>query len=104
MTIQNATLDDIEGIIAVHVSTFPNFFLTNLGASFLRTYYRAFILSEHGCVLCAKNEHDKVVAFCVTSYVSHGFNVRLGNDNLSRFVSIGTKLLLTHPKYRATAQ
>jgi len=51
--LRQATWADLDGIVAAHTAAFPGFFLTELGAGFLRTYYRAVLDFDGGLMLVA---------------------------------------------------
>lgn len=62
--IRKAVIEDLQYIVDVHLASFQGFFLSSLGPSFLKTFYREFLLDEKGC--CAISiEDDKVVGFVV---------------------------------------
>lgn len=44
---------DLEGVVALHCSAFPRFFLTQLGPAFLRQLYRGFASDADGIALVA---------------------------------------------------
>lgn len=54
ITLRQAESADLDEIVAVHAAAFPGFFLTQLGPVFLRTYYRAVIEFDAGCMLVAE--------------------------------------------------
>lgn len=97
MNVSRASVADVPSIVKVHMSAFPDFFLTKLGAHFLHTYYRAFVMSDDGCVLCAKDDTGEVVAFCAAAYLSSGFNKRLVKKRLVPFMIEGIHLLFSRP-------
>lgn len=96
ITIEKANYQDINGIVAVHLDAFKDFFLSSLGERFLRLYYRSFIDSKQGIVLCAK-EDNEVVGFSACSYVCNGFNTSLVKDNLLKYMAESFVLLFTKP-------
>lgn len=88
---------DIEQIVRVHIDAFPNFFLTSLGAGFLKTYYRAYLDNTDALLICAK-ENGAVIGFAATAVFSQGFNKQLIMRNWSSFLVQGVKLMLIRPK------
>lgn len=52
-----AGLDDVSAVVDVHIAAFPGFFLTTLGPTFLKVMYRAFLSSEAGIFIVAKDNH-----------------------------------------------
>ncbi len=94
--IRKATEADVDGIVAIHNVAFPDFFLTKLGNSFLRLYYKSMCRCEDAVTLCAFDE-GKIVGFSTTAIKSAGFNTRLIKDNMVGFMWEATKLLFTKP-------
>jgi ribosomal protein S18 acetylase RimI-like enzyme len=47
-TTREASLGDLQSIVAIHEAAFAGFFLTILGSGFLRELYRAFIVESDG--------------------------------------------------------
>ena len=97
ITIQKATENDVDAIVAIHQQAFPDFFLTTLGTRFLRLYYKCMCCCDDAVTLCA--EEDGVVkGFATSSYYSQGFNTSLIKKNLIKFGVMGVELLFTKPK------
>lgn len=96
ITIEKANYHDVNSIVTVHLDAFKNFFLSSLGERFLRLYYRSFIDSKKGIVLCAK-EDNKVVGFSACSYECQGFNTSLVKANLLKYMAEAAVLLFTKP-------
>jgi len=94
--IRKANVEDIDSIVKIHETAFEGFFLTSLGRNFLNLYYKSFILSNHGVVLCAEKDNN-LVGFSACSYESRGFNSRLIKKNLIRFGLEAVLLLFTRP-------
>lgn len=67
---------DLPEIIQVHLSSFPNFFLTFLGHGFLRLLYRNIARDPEGIALVAEAE-GKVVGFVAGVTRQTGFYRRL---------------------------
>ena len=86
----------VKEVVDVHLSAFPNFFLSTLGASFLRTYYRCFIKHKSGN-LSVSTMDDKVVAFAAATSECRGFNTSLLKKNLFAFGCRFLVLLFTKP-------
>ena len=94
--IRNASINDVDGIVAIHKQAFKDFFLTSLGEKFLKLYYTSFIRSKNGVVCCAVRR-DKIVGFSAASYVSKGFNTSLIKQNLIKFGIETIRLLFIKP-------
>jgi ribosomal protein S18 acetylase RimI-like enzyme len=60
--IRAATPEDVAPIVQIHRRAFPGFFLTHLGAPFLRAYYRL-VLDQPGGILLVAEESGAVVGF-----------------------------------------
>lgn len=97
ITIRKATDKDVNLIVDIHQQAFPDFFLTTLGSSFLRLYYKCMCRCKDAVTLCAE-EDGELKGFATSSYFSHGFNTSLIKKNFFKFGLIGIKLLLTNPK------
>lgn len=97
MTIRNANENDIEGIVRMHCSAFKGFFLTSLGADFLKFYYLNFVRSKETVTLVAE-DGNRVVGFSAATTNCKGFNSRLIKSNLFGFCMLTLKLIFTNPK------
>lgn len=62
MRILKAVQADIEDVAKLHIQVFPEFFLTSLGASFLKELYAGFLSHSSGIFLVAKEE-GRIVGF-----------------------------------------
>lgn len=97
MEVRLASIEDIDDIVKVHLSAFPGFFLTDLGESFLKLYYKSVLKSDDGILLsCIKD--NRIIGFCAACKQSAGFNTRLIKNDILKYVSIGLKLFITNPK------
>ena len=56
---RKSKVSDSNQIAKIHLKSFPNFFLTTLGYSFLKTYYRSCAKSKEAISICAINQDDK---------------------------------------------
>ncbi|CUN31380.1 putative acetyltransferase [Bacteroides thetaiotaomicron] len=86
----------VKEVVDVHLSAFPNFFLSTLGTGFLRTYYRCFVEHKNGNLIVATMD-DKVVAFAAATSECRGFNTSLLKKNLFAFGCRFLVLLFTKP-------
>jgi ribosomal protein S18 acetylase RimI-like enzyme len=96
MIIRTATTVDIPQIVNIHMNAFEGFFLTSLGRSFLSFYYKAFIKSKDGVVLCAVLDNN-VCGFAAATKQCKGYNSNLIKANLISFVCLSVRLLFTKP-------
>ena len=60
--IRNASIADLDDVTKLHMIVFPDFFLTLMGAGFLRELYLGFINISNGIFFVAVDD-DKVVGF-----------------------------------------
>jgi ribosomal protein S18 acetylase RimI-like enzyme len=60
LTITDARHDDLESVTGIHLSSFPNFFLTQLGEKFVREYYRIVLRYPNAIFLVARKQFDTV--------------------------------------------
>lgn len=95
-TIRNVSYEDLDAIVSVHNSAFQGFFLTELGFSFLKLYYRSVLKSKQGILLGAYVD-GVLVGFCAACRKSAGFNSSLIRENLLRFILAGLKMLFVKP-------
>ncbi len=63
MIIRDATKQDVEQIVNVHMMAFDGFFLTMLGPSFLRKMYLAFVCENYGLMRVATKNGQDVIGF-----------------------------------------
>ena len=69
VSIRPMTLEDLDPVVAIHERSFPGFFLTTLGSSFLRLFYRA-LLQFDGSLAWVACVHQEVVG-CVVGVPDH---------------------------------
>ena len=96
MIIRAATIKDVPQIVNIHMNAFEGFFLTTLGRSFLSFYYKAFVNSKDGIVLCAIIDNE-VYGFAAATKQCKGYNSNLIKTNFIRFIGLAFKLLFTKP-------
>ena len=91
-------VDQSGQIAKIHLESFPNFFLTTLGYSFLKTYYKSCSKSKEAISICAiDNETKKILGFAVGCLNSKGFNKKLIFSNLGAYFYQTLILLFTKP-------
>jgi ribosomal protein S18 acetylase RimI-like enzyme len=98
MIIRTITRNDLEKIVEIHLEAFSGFFLTSLGPSFLRQYYKSFIGNNEGISLCAEDNNQNIVGFCVGTTNSVGFHKRLIMKNFIGFISQFFVIMVTKPR------
>lgn len=96
MKTREATLNDVENIVRVHLDAFDGFFLTTLGSDFLRFYYTCFLKSQETVTMISEEE-GKVYGFAASTMHSKGFNSRLIRSHLIEFTILSLKMLFTTP-------
>ncbi|OUR75198.1 hypothetical protein A9Q75_18005 [Colwellia psychrerythraea] len=80
MNIRVAELIDLDHIVSVHFSAFPDFFLTSLGGQFLKQYYRIYIKYSH--IAFVAEENGVIEGFVVGSNDSIKFYQDLKKEAL----------------------
>ena len=100
MYILKLSENDINEIILIHLNAFKDFFLSELGESFLRLYYKSLLNEKSGIGIGIRDKKwEKLIGFAVGASVSEGFNKRMILHNIFDFSLLGIKLLLH--KHRA---
>lgn len=95
---RKSKVSDSNQIAKIHLKSFPNFFLTTLGYSFLNTYYRSCAKCREAISICAINQDDKkLIGFAVGCFNSKGFNKRLIFSNSFEYCYRAIYLLFTKP-------
>lgn len=96
MNIREATTNDVDIIVEIHIDAFKEFFLTSLGSAFLKFYYTCFINNNDTIVMVAE-ENGVIYGFSASTKVCKGFNSRLIKTNLLAFSILSLKMLFTTP-------
>lgn len=97
IAIEKANSNDIDTVVKVHESAFPKFFLTQLGAAFLRIYYKSVMNHKDGVLLVCRMD-GQTIGLCAGTVLSAGFNTSLIKSNLFQFGWESVKILFTKPK------
>ena len=87
---------DAASLVSVHLLSFPNFFLSFLGPSFLRLLYESILRDPQG-VLIVACEGDRIVGFAAGTSRQRGFYRRLLLRRKWGFVLTSLKALLRRP-------
>ena len=77
MQIDKISPADFEKMVQVHIASFPSFFLTKLGPSFLKEYYKSVGNMSDGIILGAYGDNRELLGFCAATTRCSGFNKRL---------------------------
>jgi len=77
--------DHVSSVVDVHLASFQGFFLSSLGARFLREFYRSVLLDEtHIAFVCLSS--DRISGFAAGTTQPMGFYRRTLKNNWARFV------------------
>ena len=95
MNVRKATNKDINSIVEIHMERFSSFFLTTLGSSFLKVFYKAFI--KNPGVLLILEDEGNIKGFAAGSRDNRSFFKKLLKNNLLEFCFAGLKILFTKP-------
>lgn len=89
--------EEIKEIVDIHLEAFADFFLTSLGKSFLKTYYKTVLRNKKCIAVCATDEDNKIVGFGIGSELSKGFHKRILCDNLGTYLWLALIIMFTRP-------
>jgi ribosomal protein S18 acetylase RimI-like enzyme len=98
MITRTLKVSDISAVTEIHLAAFSNFFLTQMGRSFLELYYKSFIKSETGFGIGVFDDEGNLIGFSITTTNSKSFNKNLIIQNLLPFSVMGLQLMFTNPK------
>ena len=94
---RKAETKDINDIARVHEAAFRNFFLTTLGNSFLRVYYKACIRHKDSIVICAVDDRGCICGFASGSISANGYYKKILLFSLIPFFIEIIKLIFKRP-------
>lgn len=97
--VRNAAPKDLDAIVAIHQRAFGEFFLTQMGGSFLRMYYQL-VLSYRAGILLVGEKHGSVSGF-VCGFADPGEFYQLMWQNRRAFVLPALTALVRHPSLTA---
>lgn len=95
MNIRKGTKKDIDSIVQIHMDRFSSFFLTSLGKSFLKVFYRAFL--KNPGILLVLEDGDAIKGFAAGSRDNRSFFKKLVKNNWWEFVFSGVQIFFTKP-------
>ncbi len=95
MKVRKANNKDISNIVEIHLQRFSSFFLTSLGKSFLKVFYKAFL--KNPGILLVLEDGGQIRGFAAGSRDNRGFFKKLLMNNLFGFTISGVRILLTNP-------
>ena len=97
-SIRTMAANDIEGVVEVHIKSFPNFFLTCLGETFLKIMYREILNDPTGVALCAVSPENTVFGFVVGVQEQTRFYKRLAMKKCLSFALASSMSALKNPR------
>lgn len=90
--------NDVDAISQLHLEAFQSFFLTSLGKSFLKCFYKSIIKSKNGIAIGLFNENDKkLICFAIGTSKSKSFYKKIIKENGIKLFLSGFIPLITHP-------
>ena len=96
MQIKEITDAELSKVVEIHNSAFQGFFLTQLGPTFLRLYYRSVLHSPQGIILGCFEENE-LCGFAAATKLARGFNTSLVKSNLFSYLCAGFKIVIKSP-------
>ena len=93
-----ANKNDYNKLADVHIQAFSDFFLSSLGLSFLKTYYRSSLKSKECIAVCACSEENEIIGFAIGTILSKGYHKRLLFRNTLSFLFRALVIIITKPK------
>ena len=95
--LQLASKRDIEAVVAVHLASFPGFFLSFLGPRFLNEFYLALVESQQGTLVVAKRR-GSIIGFVGGAIDEAAFFSELRNTRLLAFAKASVPALMRDPR------
>jgi ribosomal protein S18 acetylase RimI-like enzyme len=96
MSIRLANAADIDAIVKLHIIAFPGFFLTLLGAAFLRQLYVNFLNHPTGTLIVAY-EQDRLLGFAAGTSSPDCFFSEIRGRQWFRFSLSALPAMVKHP-------
>jgi len=96
--IKKIELKDIPAIVNIHIEAFPDFFLTSLGKSFLKTYYKTSIKNKLCVAVCSLDKSNNITGFAVGTLLSKNYYKKLIIKNISLYSWQFLIIFITKPK------
>lgn len=96
--LQDASPKYIRRIAMLHMRAFPDFFLTQLGRSFLQTLYLGYIEDDKSGIIVAEN-NNRLAGFIAYSYDYSSFYKGLIKKHIIKFASCSFGAAIRHPSY-----
>ena len=89
--------NEYRDVADLHIKAFSDFFLTSLGAGFLRVYYKASLKSNESLAICAIDENGDMQGFCIGCILSKGYHMRLIMKNIFMFSYVAIRIIFSNP-------
>jgi GNAT superfamily N-acetyltransferase len=96
--IRKAILEDVAGIVNVHLVSFHNFFLTFLGKRFLALLYREILAEPESIALVAVTEDGAIQGFAVGVRDQTNLYARLATRRCLLFAATSVHAVLKRPQ------
>jgi ribosomal protein S18 acetylase RimI-like enzyme len=93
-----ATSSDISDVVRVHLDAFPGFFLSELGAPFLRVMYKSFLMDANGVFVVHRSEKGELDGFAVGTLTSQTRDRWLALRFLPEFMVAAIPAMLARPR------
>ena len=88
----------IDTVSDLHLDAFPDFFLTNLGKSFISLLYRCYVEDKESGIIVAKDE-EEIVGFIAYSNDYPAFYKNLIRKHCMKFALCSLGALVKHPSF-----
>ena len=89
--------EDVNAVVLLHLTAFPGFFLSLLGARFLRAFYERFPTDPSAIATVAVDESERLLGFVVGAANPRGFYGRLLKRYWIRFAMAAAPAVARHP-------
>tara|TARA_B110001450_G_scaffold241185_1_gene250477 strand:+ start:3400 stop:3993 length:594 start_codon:yes stop_codon:yes gene_type:complete len=96
MEIKEICNTEVNNVVSIHQNSFKDSFLTNLGDSFLKSYYTILLKNKETTFIGGYIDNE-LAGFCSVANYSKGYNKRLIKSNIFHFIIIGLKLFVSDP-------
>lgn len=98
VTMRDMVKDDVANVVRTHIDAFPSFFLTFLGAPFLRELYCAILEDPTGIVRVAVQPDQRLAGFAAGTVEPSGMYRRWLKQRWWRFAFAAARPFLSHPR------
>lgn len=95
--IRNFEMADVDRVVAVHLASFPGFFLSFLGSRFLSLFYSGICSAPEGIALVYLNDEGIPAGFVAGTSNPGGFYSRLLKRDWPKFAMASIAPIMTKP-------